>query len=57
MCFAEIASESQPETPPAKFLLRNSESNRVLLSKNLSLEREIATNFDSRQKYAFGAKN
>ena len=37
---------------PQKFWVK-SESTPVFLSKNLSLERKIATNLNSRQKYAF----
>ena len=37
---------------PQKFWIK-SESTPVFLSKNLSLERKIATNHNSRQKYAF----
>ena len=37
---------------PQKFWVK-SESNPVFLSKNLSLEPKLATNLNSRQKYAF----
>ena len=37
---------------PQKFSVK-SESTPVFLSKNLSLERKVATNLNSRQKYAF----
>ena len=37
---------------PQKFWVK-SESTPVFLSKNLSMERKIATNLNSRQKYAF----
>ena len=38
---------------PQKFLVK-SESTLIFLSKNLSFERKITTNFDSRQKNPFG---
>ena len=43
----------QPPIFTQKFLVK-SESTLIFLSKNLSFERKITTNFDSRQKYPFG---
>ena len=48
-------SRQRPQPPifTQKFLVK-SESTLIFLSKNLSFERKITTNFDSRQKNPFG---